>query len=248
MITTAIKTTLIKEDDNIYEIIRKSIKKIKENSVLVVTSKIVSFCQGRIIKKSPQEKLEKQNIIKEEADLYLDPHLSQYNITLTIKNSTLAVNAGIDESNADGGYVLWPKNLQETTNNIWKFVRKHYQVKHVGVIISDSKTIPLRWGVVGTAISYCGFKPLYDYRGKKDLFGREIKMSQINLPEAIAVAAVLEMGEVAERTPLCIVENIKKIEFLNNIPSKKELKSQIIAPVDDVYAPLLTSVKWLKKD
>lgn len=247
MITTAVKTPLIKQNDNIFEIIRKSVREIKENCVLVVTSKIVSYCQGRIVKKSPLDKRQKQKIIRHEADLYLDPHLSQYNITLTIKNSTLAVNAGIDESNADGGYVLWPRNLQEITNNIWCFLRKNYRIKNIGVIISDSKTIPLRWGVVGTAIAYCGFKPLYDYRGKKDLFGREIKMSQINLAEAIAVAAVLEMGEVAERTPLCLVEKISKIEFQKRSPTNQELESLIIAPNDDVYAPLLTSVKWLEK-
>lgn len=166
MITTAIKTPLIRKGDNLFEIIKNSIPKIKEKSVLVITSKIVSFSQRRIIKRNPQDKLEKQKIIRKEADYYLDPHLSKYNITLTIKNSTLTVNAGVDESNANGGYVLWPKNLQETTNDIWRFLRKFYKVKNIGVIISDSKTIPLRWGVVGTAISYCGFKPLNDYRGK----------------------------------------------------------------------------------
>ena len=166
---------------------------------------------------------------------------------LTIKNSTLAVNAGIDESNADGNYVLWPKAIQETTNKIWAFLRRHYQIKEIGVIVTDSKTIPLRWGVIGTAISHCGFKALHDYRGQKDLFGREIKMSQINIAEAIAVSAVLEMGEASERTPLCLVQDIKKIKFQNRTPTKKELKELKIPLEDDVYSPLLTAVNWIKR-
>lgn len=243
----AIKTPIVKRNDNLFKIIKASIETISERSVLVITSKIISFCQGRIIEKTTNQRCEKYKLICQEADYYLEPLHSQYNITLTIKNSTLAVNAGIDESNADGGYVLWPSAIQETTNNIWHFLRKHYRIKEVGVIVTDSKTIPLRWGVVGTAISFCGFKSLYDYRGQKDLFGREIKMSQINMAEAIAVSAVLEMGEVAERTPLCIVEEIKKIKFQNRIPTKKELKELKISIKDDVYSPLLTAVDWVKK-
>lgn len=246
MIITVIKTPIIKVGDNLFDTIKGSIDKIPEKSVLVVTSKIISFCQNRIVKKTTGDKSEKHKLAKQEADYYLDPHSSKYNIMLTIKKHTLAVNAGIDESNADGGYVLWPKDLQKTTNNIWKFLCKHYGIKDVGVVVTDSKTLPLRWGVVGTAICHCGFKALYDYRGKKDLFDRELKMSQINIAEALAVAAVVEMGEAAERTPFCLVKDIKKIRFQNRPPTRKEIESLQIKPEDDVYGLLLTSVKWKK--
>ncbi len=241
-----IQTPIIKTNDDIFCIIKNSIDKIPEESVLVITSKIVSFCQGRIVKKATGDKSEKYELVKQEADYYLDSHSSKYNIMLTIKEHTLAVNAGIDESNANKNYVLWPKDLQKTTNKIWKFLRKHYGIKKVGVVLSDSKTFPLKWGIIGTSISHCGFKALYDYRGKKDLFEKELEMSQINIAEAIAVAAVVEMGEAAERTPLCLVENIKKIRFQNRPPTKQELKDFYIEIEDDVYGPLLTSVKWKK--
>ncbi|MBL7159508.1 coenzyme F420-0:L-glutamate ligase [Candidatus Microgenomates bacterium] len=244
MIVTPIKTALVKQNDDLFKIIKKSITKLPDESVLVITSKIISFCQGRIVKKTTNDQSEKHQLVKKEADYYLEPHSSQYQVMLTIKDNTLSVNAGIDESNADDGYVLWPKNLQKTTNDLWRFLREDYQVNKVGVIVTDSKTLPLRWGVVGTAISHCGFQALHDYRGARDLFGREIRMSQINVAEAIAVAAVLEMGEVAERTPLCLVKDIKKIKFQNRPPTAKELVSLRIKPEDDVYAPLLTSVQW----
>ena len=246
MIVTPIKTPIVKQNDNLFKIIKKSIPQLAEESILVVTSKIISFSQGRIVKRTTKDQSEKHQLVKKEADDYLEPHSSRYKVMLTIKNNTLAVNAGIDESNADDGYVLWPEDLQKTTNDIWRFLRENYQVKKVGVIVTDSKTLPLRWGVVGTAIAHCGFQALYDYRGAKDLFGREIRMSQINIAEAIAVAAVLEMGEVAERTPLCLVKEMKKIKFQNRPSTPKELASLRIRPEDDVYAPLLTSVQWKK--
>jgi len=185
-------------------------------------------------------------LVKKEADLYVDSAESKYDIMLTVKNNIVAVNAGIDESNANDHFVLWPKNIQEKADDIWKFLRSHYKLKKVGVIITDSKTFPLKWGIVGTSVSFCGFKGLYDYRGKKDIFGRVLKMSQINIAEALAISAVLEMGEADEMMPLCIIKNIPKIEFQDRVPTKKELKSLLINIEDDVYAPVLTKAKWKK--
>ena len=51
MIITPIKTNLIKEGDNLFEIISKNIKKLSEKSILVIAAKIISICQGRVVKK-----------------------------------------------------------------------------------------------------------------------------------------------------------------------------------------------------
>ena len=246
MIVKPIKTNLVKVGDNLFEVISKNIKSLPEESVLVVTSKIISVCEGRIIKKLTEERSEKHNIVKKEADLYVDPAESRYDIMLTVKNNIVAVNAGIDESNANDHFILWPKDIQKSANDIWKFLREHYNLNKVGVIITDSKTFPLKWGIVGTSVAFCGFKGLYDYRGKKDIFGRVLRMSQINISEALAVSAVLEMGEADEMMPLCIIKDIPKIEFQDRIPTKKELKDLLINIKDDVYAPILTKAKWKK--
>lgn len=246
MIVTPIKTDLVKVGDNLFEVISKNINKLPEESVLVVTSKIISVCQGRLIKKLSEEKSEKHELIKKEADLYIDPSFSKYDLMLTIKDNILAVNAGIDESNANENFILWPKDIQKVANDIWKFLKNHYKIKKVGVIISDSKTFPLKWGIVGTTVCFSGFKGLYDYRGKEDIFGRKLVMSQINIAEALAVSAVLEMGEANEKMPLCIIKNITKIEFQDRVPTKKELKDLIINIQDDVYAPVLMEAKWKK--
>jgi F420-0:gamma-glutamyl ligase len=244
---TAIKTPIVKQNDNLLQLIVQNVKQVPEKSVLVITSKIISYSQNRLVPIEAGTREEKHELVKKEADAYLPSSHSQYDIMLAIKDGHFNANAGIDESNADGHYVLWPENLQQELNEIWKFIRNHYQVKQVGVIATDSRTWPLRWGVVGTCLAHCGFKQLADFRGKKDLFGREIKMVQLNIAEAIASAAVLEMGEVAEQTPLALVEEIQHIEFQDREPSKQELQSLKIAIEDDMYQPFLQSVPWVKK-
>lgn len=244
---TPIKTPLVKPNDSIFQLIKHSIKTLPENSVLAVTSKILSYSQNRLVKKTSDSKVEKHSLVKKEADLYLNPNLSPYDTMLTIKENILAVNAGIDESNVSDHYLLWPKKIQPTTNQLWLSLKNYYKLKNFGLIITDSKTMPLKWGVTGTYIAHCGFSALNDYRGKKDLFGRKMKMTQVNVAEALAVAAVYEMGETNQSTPLCLITNIPYIKFSSQPPTKSELKSLKINLSDDVYAPLLTSVKWQKK-
>lgn len=248
MKATAIKTPLVELNDNLHQVIARSIKFLPEKSVLVISSKIISYCQGRWVKKTAEsdeeEKERKHDLVRKEADRYLEPHTSRYDLMVTIKDQTVTVNAGIDESNAAGGYILWPENLQETVNDVWHFLRQHFNLKVVGVVVSDSRTTPLRWGVVGTALVHCGFKALHNYIGDKDLFGREMTMEQVSVSESMAAAAVLEMGEVAERTPLCIVENVRLIEFQDRTPTEKELEDLEISLEDDVYAPFLTQAEW----
>lgn len=242
----AYQTPLVGPGDDILAVIKAAIPQLAEKSVLVVTSKIISYAQKKLVPKVTSDLSEKHALVKSEADWFLPSSYSKYDIMLAIKQHTLTVNAGVDESNADGQYVLWPENLQASVNQIWQFCRENYQVKELGVIMTDSRTWPLRWGVIGTCLASCGFKQLTDYRGQLDLFGRQIHMVQINVAEAVAAAAVLEMGEVAERTPLAVVEQIQHIQFQDRPPSAAELAALQIETADDVYGPFLTSVNWEK--
>ena len=65
---------------------------------------------------------------KKEAEFYLDPLASKYNMMLTVKRNWMFVNAGIDESNANNQYILWPKDPQASVNKIWQFLRVHYGI------------------------------------------------------------------------------------------------------------------------
>ncbi len=244
----AIKTPIIKEDQDLLQFLGEAITNLPEKSVVTIASKIVSYSQGRLVSQQTGTREEKHELVKQEADQYLPNSYSQYDLMIAVKNGMLAVNAGIDESNANNKYVLWPANIQQAANNIWSFLRKKYKVKELGVIVTDSRSWPLRWGVVGTCLAHCGFQQLHDYRGREDLFGRPIHYVHLNIAEAIASAAALEMGEVDEQTPVCIVEDIPHIRFQNHAPTKEELQKLKISLEDDVYGPFLNSVDWVKKE
>lgn len=243
----AIKTPLFKKNGDLFTFLKENLPQLKEKSVVVITSKIVSYSQNCFIPKKTSDREEKLALVRQEADRYIEHNMSVWDVMITVKGRTMAINAGIDESNSvNGEYILWPKNLQEITNQIWQFLRKEYKLKEVGVILTDSKTTPLTWGMIGTAISYCGFSLLNDYRQKEDLFGREMKVTQVNVAEAIAAAAVLEMGEVNEAKPLAVVEDVSSIQFQDNVPTQQELADLTIEVEEDLYAPILKAAQWEK--
>lgn len=244
MQVTTIRTSLVRTGDDIFAVLTNSIKSLPEKSVVVIASKVFSLCENRIIKKVTGSKEEKHELVKQEAEYYLDPQSSKYNMMLTIKGNWMFVNAGIDESNAENQYSLWPKDPQKSVNDVWYFLRQHYHVKQFGVIMSDSKSFPLNWGVIGHGIAHCGFKTLKSYVGKPDLFGRLMKMEQVNMVQGITAAAVLEMGEGAEQTPVAVVTEIPDIMFQQRVPTRQELDALHINFEDDLYLPALTTTKW----
>jgi putative folate metabolism gamma-glutamate ligase len=243
MLVRAIKTRpIIPPKDDLLSVIKESILNLKEKSIIVITSKVVSIWEGRCIKATG---IDKDDLVKKEADLYLDKIMAQeHPLMLTIKNNILIPTAGIDESNANGYYILWPEDPFLSAKKIYEFIKKEYKLKELGIIISDSHTTPLRTGIMGIGISYYGFYPLRDYRGKKDIFGRELKMSQTNIVDSLSASAVYKMGEGAEQAPVAVIEDVGDIKFKENDFTKKNpLKINID---EDIYAPLLKSVKWKK--
>lgn len=245
MKVTAYKTPIIRANQSLTDIIAQTIPSLPERSVLVIASKAFSTCEGRFVAKNNDPE-QKTKLVQQEAELYTDPHSSKYHLMLTVKRGLIFVNAGIDESNADGQYLLWPIDPQASINKIWQFLRQHYQLKEVGVTMSDSASNMLSWGVVGRAIAYCGFNPLRSYIGKPDIFGRLLTMEQTNVMHSLTDAAVLEMGEGNEQQPLAVVSEISNIEFLDHEPTTEELAQLQIELEDDAFAPLLTKAEWKK--
>lgn len=242
----AIKTKKIIPGDTILEILDTHISSLQEYSIVVVTSKIMSICQNNVV---PLEQYQdKKTLIRKEADWYYeDEKLNKYGVViLTLKDNILIANAGIDESNANGMYVLWPKDIQQTTNAIWHHLREKHTVKNVGVIITDSRLTPLRYGTLGVMLSYCGFKPLKNYIETPDIFDRNLKMTKLGVGDALAAASVGVMGEGAEQTPLATITDIPFVEFVDHVPMQEELNELKIDIHDDIYAPLLEKVEWKK--
>ncbi|MES2023422.1 MAG: coenzyme F420-0:L-glutamate ligase [Patescibacteria group bacterium] len=230
----AIKTKVFKENEDLFLFVLKYIKKIPENSVLVVTSKIVSLAEGRAVPLKDEK--QKIKIIKQESSFALKTKITW----LTIKDGMVMAAAGVDESNADGKLILLPKDSFKSAEILRKKLMQKFKVKNIGVLITDSRLMPLRAGVVGVALGYAGFKGIKNYIGKRDIFGRKFKMEQTDVADSLATAAVLCMGEGAECQPLALMTDVPAV-FTNKI-NKKEL---IIDPKKDLYLPLFGSI--LKK-
>lgn len=246
MKVNAIKTHRVTPHDReITKILDEYLPAFSENSVLAITSKIISITEGRFVSMCGTNKDE---LIKKESRLYLPREQSKYNISFAITHNMLAAAAGIDESNGNWHYILWPKDSQKSANKIREYLKKRFNLKNTGVIITDSRTSPLRWGVTAVAIAYSGFKPLKDYVGKEDLFGRKFQFEKTSMIDSLATAAAVVMGEGAEQTPMAIIEDVPFVEFQDRNPTEKEVSSLNISIDEDLYGPFLKSVKWKKGD
>ncbi len=231
MITQPIKTRVFQEGESLLSFIKKYLKKIPEKSVLVVTSKIVALAERRTaIAENVQSK---EKLIRAESELVIPTKYAW----LTIKDGMVMASAGIDESNANGKFILLPKDSFKTARLLRHKLRGHYRLKHLGVLITDSRTLPLRAGVAGVATGYAGFRGIKDYRGLPDIFGRKFKFSRTDVADSLATAAVFVMGEGNEQQPLAIIKKAP-VEFCDKV-HRQELHIDI---QEDMYGPLFAKL------
>ena len=183
---------------------------------------------------------EKEDLIRQEADRMMTYHnpTGDYSVNLTVAHGVLIPAAGIDESNADNHYILWPRNIDEFCREVRERLMKKHKLKKLGIIVTDSHTTPLRWGVTGLTIGLAGVEPLMDIRGKQDLFGREMHLTQVDMIDPLAAMAGNVMGENDECTPIVIMRGDLKIEY-SNTASMENFK---IDPDYDLYRPLLDAL------
>lgn len=216
-----------------------------DSSILAVTSKIVAILEGNTVDKNL---IQKDQLVAREADLLLPRSASRYGIMLTVKNGILIPTAGIDESNIEDKFVLWPKDPNKSAYKIWLHFKTKYNLNEFGVIITDSKTTPLRRGTTGIALAHCGFQSLNSYIGKLDLFNQPLRVTTSNVMDGLAAAAVFVMGEGNEQTPLALITDTDNVNFTNDRPSDDELSYLRISIEEDLYAPILQSTPWVSKE
>ena len=151
-------------------------------------------------------------------------------------------NAGIDESNADGKLLLLPKDMYALAQELRQELQTRWGVKNLGVLVTDSMILPLRAGVVATAVAYAGFKGVKDLRGQPDIYGKPLEVTLVNVADSLATAAALCMGEGNNKTPLCLIQNAPA-EFTDETN-----ETEIKYPVEnDLYTPLFQAVGFIKK-
>ncbi|HEV8636462.1 MAG TPA: coenzyme F420-0:L-glutamate ligase [Chloroflexota bacterium] len=238
-----VRTRPVRPGEHLLALLDAHLPPLADGDVLAVTSKIVALCQDRVARDDGAEA--KRAMIRLEAEYYLtDDHLDRLGVTLTVAGGVLIPNAGIDESNGAGTLVRWPSDMFGAAREVWHHLRGRHRLDRLGIVITDSHTTPLRWGVTGIGLAWCGFEPLRDYVGRPDVFGRPMRLTKANLLDALAASAVLVMGEGAEQTPLAIIRDLPGLAFQTRPPTEAERQAIRIAPRDDLYGPLLRAVTW----
>jgi coenzyme F420-0:L-glutamate ligase / coenzyme F420-1:gamma-L-glutamate ligase len=212
----------IKKGDAIADLIIKSIKEknesLQENDLIIITHKIISKAEGRTT--------DLRNIVPSEESKKIssntgkDPRLveliiSQSNEIVKIerdiiitetKHGFVCANAGIDTSNVgklSDHVLLLPDDPDESARNIRNDLNANTGV-NVGIIISDTFGRPFRKGQVNIAIGVAGIDPIKSYIGKRDMYGKILRVTEIAIADEITSAAELVMGK-SSRVPVSIV-------------------------------------------
>jgi coenzyme F420-0:L-glutamate ligase / coenzyme F420-1:gamma-L-glutamate ligase len=212
----------IKKGDDIADLIIKSIKdkneSLQENDVVIITHKIISKAEGRTT--------DLRNIVPSEVSKKIssntgkDPRLveliiSQSNEIVKIerdiiitetKHGFVCANAGIDTSNVgklSDHVLLLPDDPDESARSIRNDLNAKTGV-NVGIIISDTFGRPFRKGQVNIAIGVAGIDPIKSYIGKRDMYGKILRVTEIAIADEITSAAELVMGK-SSRVPVSIV-------------------------------------------
>ncbi|MEM2878456.1 MAG: coenzyme F420-0:L-glutamate ligase [Candidatus Hadarchaeales archaeon] len=238
---------LVKKGDDISSQINKAVRRVgglRSGDILVVSSKVVSLAEGRVIdlsdvRPSPTAKRlarrtgqppEFVEVILREADRVLKV---MKGAILTLKDGHVCANAGADMSNAAPGHaILWPKNPLYSSRKIMRSLCK----KPAGVIIADSVVRPLRLGTVGQAIGWAGFSPVVDCRGQPDLYGKPLRITFRALADQIATAAQLVTGEGNEKRPAAVIRGL-------DVPTEKSGAAPVIPPERCLYCGVKGWVK-----
>jgi coenzyme F420-0:L-glutamate ligase len=217
-----IHTGMIRVHDQVTERIRQALAneklEVDNGDIMAITSKAIAVSEGRIAElskiaasKKAQNLSEKYHVLPEICELIIreaDTIIGGIDgVILTLKGNTLIANAGIDKKNAGlGNVVLHPEDPSRAAEQIRnEFLNT--EGKRIGVIITDSRTQPLRVGTIGLALAVSGFDPIVDERGKPDLFGRPLQVTKRALADELASAAEILMGETDERVPVVLVKN-----------------------------------------
>jgi coenzyme F420-0:L-glutamate ligase/coenzyme F420-1:gamma-L-glutamate ligase len=193
---------------------------ILDHDIIVVAQKIVSKSEGRVVdlqtvtpstlantiaESSEKDPKHVEVILREAANIIRmrGPH-----IIVETRHGFVCANAGVDRSNAGNGdlAVLLPIDPDRAAQKLRKRIRE-LTGADVGVIISDTFGRAWRNGQVNVAIGIDGLKPIVDYRGRRDMFGNQLKVTQIAIADELASAAELVMRK-SDGVPVAIIRGV----------------------------------------
>jgi len=172
---------------------------LADGDIVVVTSKIVSKAEGRVVRADREEAIDAETV-------RVVARRGPTRIAETRQGLVLAA-AGVDASNTPPGtVVLLPEDPDGSARRLRKALQDRLGVR-VGVVVTDTLGRPWRTGQTDAAIGAAGVAPLRDYRGTADTFGIALEVTVAAVADEIAAAADLVKGK-AERIPVAVVRGL----------------------------------------
>ncbi|MGI9291264.1 MAG: coenzyme F420-0:L-glutamate ligase [Gammaproteobacteria bacterium] len=202
----------------------KNGQQLEDGDVIVVAQKIISKTEGRtallseVVATPEAVELAAQTDKEPEIiQLILDEskQIIRHRPGVLIAEHKLGIvlaNAGIDRSNVDADQdvvLLLPENPDASAKQLRDSMQQKTRLK-LGVIIADSVGRAWRMGTTGMALGCAGVEALANLRGRRDLFDRELQVSEHAMADSIASTAELLMGEADEATPVVIVRGLNQ--------------------------------------
>lgn len=196
----------------------------RHGDVVVVTQKVVSKAEGRIVRAAGEERdewvrRETRRVVARRGDL----------VIAETRHGFVCANAGVDASNVEEGWLtLLPEDPDASARRLRAGLLARLGVE-LGLVVTDTFGRPWRLGLVEVAIGCAGLLPLVDLRGSRDHHGRELEATVIALADEVAAASGLVMGK-ADRIPAAIVRGVRADAVSEGALSGARA---IVRPVDD---------------
>jgi coenzyme F420-0:L-glutamate ligase len=177
-----------------------------DGDVVVVTQKVVSKAEGRLVAVDPSDPLSHKAVVEAEAVRVLRRR-GELVVTET-RHGFVCANSGVDLSNVERGWAaLLPLDPDRSARWIRDGLRAQAGVE-VGVIVSDTFGRTWRRGLTDVAIGSAGVAAVVDLRGSTDALGRELAVTEVCVADEIAGAAELVMGK-ALAIPVAVVRGVE---------------------------------------
>ena len=217
---------LVQPDDDLPSLLVDAFRRAdlppQAGDVVVVTSKIVSKAEGRIVDLrtvEPSARARELAAVTDKEPALVELALQESTEVVRAVPNTLLVrhrlgfmsaNAAIDRSNADGSEhtaLLMPLDPDASAASMKAALDDAFEGP-IGVVITDTHGRPFRRGNIGVAVGVAGFEGVVDMIGARDLFGRELKATVVALADELAAAAALVSGETSEGLPVVLVRGV----------------------------------------
>ncbi len=200
----------VRPGDDLASLILDADADLRDRDCLVITQKVVSKAENRLVEVDPDDPLSHKPLVERESVRVLRRRGDL--IISETSHGFVCANAGIDLSNVERGQAaLLPIDSDRSARGIRDRLKARAGVD-VGVVISDTFGRPWRRGVTDIAIGCAGIAAVVDLRGSSDTFGRELMVTEVAAVDEIAAAADLVMGK-AEGIPAAVVRGLREEWF-----------------------------------